>query len=447
MTVILGTSCRKYVEVGPPIVELTSETVFNNDATATAALLGIYSGLEDANLLYNLTLYPALSSDEAVVHSSSQSVLDFATNSLTPENSTINNLWSNLYNQIYKCNATLDALEYSNGVTESVRQQLKGEALFLRAYFYFYLTNLYGDIPLVLSSDYTISSTVGQSNTNDVYNQIKKDLLTAKSLLAEDYLDGSNKPSAERLRANKWAASALLAKLYLHQLDYYNAEVESKALINVSTFQLVDNLDQVFLKNSKEAVWQVQPPSPRNSTSNGHYFILTSRPSTSSVSGDLYQSMDSIDKRRNHWIQSIVSSGQTYYYPYKYRNQGNVVVATEYTMMLRLAEVYLILAESQILQDKLPEGAFSLNLIRSRAGLSPTTAVTREELLDAVYRERRFEMMFEMGTRWIDLKRSGRASEVLAPLKGSNWSEDDKLYPIPESEIIKNPLLTQNKGY
>src|SRR5690606_116662 len=101
-----------------------------------------------------------------------------------------------------------------------------------------YLTNLYGDIPLVLSSDYTISSTVGQSNTNDVYNQIKKDLLTAKSLLAEDYLDGSNKPSAERLRANKWAASALLAKLYLHQLDYYNAEVESKALINVSTFQL-----------------------------------------------------------------------------------------------------------------------------------------------------------------------------------------------------------------
>ena len=88
-----------------------------------------------------------------------------------------------------------------------------------------------------------------------------------------------------------------------------------------------------------------------------------------------------------------------------------------------------------------------LNRIRNRAGLGNVTVDSLEGLLDAILKERQVELFAERGRRWFDLKRQGKASEVLAPIK-SNWQETDVLLPIPGPELEINPnLLPQNPGY
>lgn len=116
-------------------------------------------------------------------------------------------------------------------------------------------------------------------------------------------------------------------------------------------------------------------------------------------------------------------------------------------MVLRLAEVILTRAEARAMQNKLVEGEQDLNRIRTRAGLSTVSGLTKQALTDSIQVERRFELAFEVGDRWFDLKRSGKADPVLGPVKGTNWTNADQLYPIPLTEINRNPLLTQNPGY
>jgi hypothetical protein len=115
-----------------------------------------------------------------------------------------------------------------------------------------------------------------------------------------------------------------------------------------------------------------------------------------------------------------------------------------------LAEQFLIRAEARAKQNNKLIGSNSaesdINVIRNRAGLLNTSAATQEELLSEIERERRVELFVEWGHRWLDLKRSGRASAVLSLIKPL-WDDTDVLYPIPYSERLLNPKLTQNFGY
>jgi hypothetical protein len=117
--------------------------------------------------------------------------------------------------------------------------------------------------------------------------------------------------------------------------------------------------------------------------------------------------------------------------------------------VFRLAEQFLIRAEARAHLDKIT-GANSakadLNMIRDRAGLPPTVASTKEEMLAAILQERRMELFVEWGHRWFDLKRTGKASEVLSVLK-PRWDPTDVLYPIPYNELQLNPNMMQNAGY
>ena len=118
-------------------------------------------------------------------------------------------------------------------------------------------------------------------------------------------------------------------------------------------------------------------------------------------------------------------------------------------MVLRLAEQYLIHSESLINQNQLQEGIISLNKIRERAGipqLDTQISYTQSQLLDTIAVERRRELFTEWGHRWMDLKRTDKANEVLDPIK-SLWEPTDVLYPIAEEELMKNPNLEQNPGY
>jgi hypothetical protein len=116
-------------------------------------------------------------------------------------------------------------------------------------------------------------------------------------------------------------------------------------------------------------------------------------------------------------------------------------------MVLRLAEQYLIRAEARAEQNELTGAASDLNIIRMRAGLNPTTATSQADILTAIQHERRVELFTEWGHRWFDLRRWGTAVPLLSSEKPNSVTEDDLLYPVPQSEISVNSNLTQNPGY
>jgi hypothetical protein len=119
-------------------------------------------------------------------------------------------------------------------------------------------------------------------------------------------------------------------------------------------------------------------------------------------------------------------------------------------MMLRLAEQYLIRAEARGQQNNISGAQADLNVIRNRAGLPNTTAATQSDLLSAILHERQVELFTELGQRLLDLKRTNNVDNVMrvvTPLKGGTWNSNWQLYPVPVSDIQKNPALVQNSGY
>ena len=117
--------------------------------------------------------------------------------------------------------------------------------------------------------------------------------------------------------------------------------------------------------------------------------------------------------------------------------------------VLRLAEQYLIRAEARAKQGKITgvnSAESDINVIRNRAGLGNTTANTQADILLAVEQERKSEFFTEWGHRWFDLKRTGRTTAILSPYK-PNWQASKELFPIPESQLINDPNITQNPGY
>jgi hypothetical protein len=298
-------------------------------------------------------------------------------------------------------------------------------------------------VPLVTTTDYTINGSLPRTESAMVYDQIVSDLTAAKDLLPVDYSAYND----ERVRPNKYAAMALLARTYLFRGDYVKAEQEATAVINnTGLYGLINNPDSVFLKNNKEAIWQLLPVIPGYNTHDGFNFILTALPANGALSDNLVNSFEAGDKRKVSWVKSFSNTGATYYFPYKYKIKTGSGL-TEYSMILRLAEQFLIRAEARAQQNNVLGSQSDINTIRARAGLALTNAMDKTGLLMAIEHERQTELFTEWGHRWFDLKRTGRADAVLSPIKSPNWQATDIFYPIPQTEINNDPNLTQNAGY
>lgn len=441
-------SCKKYLSLDSPTTVLTSEAIFRSDATATAAVLSIYAGMETDGLAYNHALMTGLSSDEMINYSTSPSNIDFATNNLTAENPMILNSWRNWYKYIYQANAILDGLRTAGNISSSVAKQLEGEARFIRAFCYFYLVNLFGDVPVVQSTDYRRNSEEPRTSSSEVNSFITNELQQAILLLSEDYLNGNNTRGLERVRANKWVAKALLAKQYLYRGQWEMAELTATEILNnTSTYELLPDLEKVFLKNSREAILQWQSQVPGYNSYPGAFFILTTTPNSVALDTMFVKSFHPNDYRKSNWINSIENGGHTYFFPFKYKIKQNATAISEYTMVMRVSEQYLIRAEARARQEKLFDAESDLNAIRQRANLSIVNGLNKFEMLDSIEQQRRWEFFAEFGDRWLNLKRVGKASFVLSDFKGSNWSPEDTLYPIPAAERLLNNQLSQNPGY
>ena len=446
-SILVNSSCKKFVDINPPINQITGDEAFKSDASATAIVTGIYSEMMNNPAQFSsgfTTMYAGMCADELYYYSSGNND-EFVTNQISLSNHGLigSSFWQPVYKYIYTANLVIEKLNKADLLSANVKRRLEGEAKFIRAFCYFQLVNLFGDVPLITGTNYHINSTIPRTSTNIIYQQIISDLRDASGLLSSTYV------TADRVRPNKWAAEGLLARVYLYTGEWSKAEESASLVIQSPLYSLPANLNNVFLKNSSEALWQLQPVNPSWNTWEGNIILPASSASlpTYLLTSSLLQAFETGDPRKASWTNTRTYAGTTVVYPYKYKVYGNGASLTEFYMILRVAEQYLIRAEARVNQNNIPGAQADLNIIRNRSALANTTANTQPDLLSAIERERRIELFAEWGHRWYDLKRTGRADVLLSVLKPGTWQPTDKLWPIPASELNANPQLIQNPGY
>lgn len=486
LAVVGSASCKKFVELPPQTGTIAEDNVFTENTTAIAAVNGIYSLMASSTGPFTgpngISFLAGLSADEfslfnGLTGATADKFNAYYSNSLSSVNPPVtgSDTWAPIYDIIYECNSALKGLTHESAasLTPTVRSGLIGEVHFLRAFLYFYLVNLYGDVPLAVSTDPNQNTFLSRTPVTGVYNFIVQDLLVAKEQLPGNFPDITmTGTSIERIRATRWAASALLARVYLFTGQYSLAETASTEVISQNGLFSLLPLNDVFVKNSREAILQFQPTARFFNVRDGQLFnILSTGPSIGqpvSLSSQLRSAFEPGDNRYKpgNWVNEQVVGSQTYQYPFKYKLyllDNNITSAQnmgEYLMVLRLAEQYLIRAEARIRQNKIAEGIADLNTLRNRArGALPgdlpplSIGLTQEAAMDAVIHERQTELFSEWGHRWFDLKRTGRLNDIMnvvTPLKSQGfqqWQAYQALYPLPQADLEKAPNLTQNPGY
>jgi hypothetical protein len=455
-------SCKKYIEVGAPKMSLMADKVFEDSTATLSSVLNLYK-TEAVELL---SVYPAMSADELIMPSTSiwggifnaPAVQENQLTAIIDGNlagfSVAARLYSPLYQQINNANLCIAGISASTGYGEAYKDQLIGECKFWRAWCYFYLTNLYGRVPLNITADLNTNKTLLQPTVAELYKQIVDDLTDARNRLSVTNM------STEKSRVNKAAVTAMLARVYFYQQNWSNAYTEANSLITPGTYTLETDLANVFLKNSKETIFQLQTyGSTINitgiTTLAGMLAPLSGVLLSSYCNANLLSSFQSGDLRKSKWTTTFTdfSSFQQYTYPSKYKNTNTAVSGNEYLVIFRLAEMYLIRAEAAAHTNKLADAEEDLFTVRKRAGL--TTRLALPDLptaLNNLERERRFELFLELGDRWLNLKRKGETGTILKVTKASSvanytWQDHQVLYPMPTQEIYANPNIKQNPDY
>jgi hypothetical protein len=453
ISVVVLSSCKKYVTIGPPVSTITTEQVFADSADADAGILGIYGNFSQGPTLGCgfQAIFSGMSADELLPFTSDdQEAQQFSKNIINKGNTTIINIWSSAYSELYQANAAIEGLRASKNISDQVKSHFESEARFIRAFIYFYLVNLFGDVPFTTTSNYKINALLPKTAKAQIYDSIISDLTYCKSNLPKGY--GS---SDERVRVNSACATALLARVYLYQGNWQKAKESSDEVIGDNEYMLNTDLNLVFTPNNPEAILQWEDNTQRGSY-NLNYEGLTFNVYNPDVPPNYYltkwllNDFEPGDQRISSWVNNATYAGVTYYYPYKYKlgiaQQQYGVPATEYYVVLRLAEQYLIRAEAKAQQNDLSGALQDINTIRQRAGLPGSTASSQTEILAAIMHERRIEFFAEWGHRWFDLKRTGMVDSVISTIKNT-WKPYQALYPIPSTDVQNNPNLTQNPGY
>lgn len=458
------TSCKKLIEIpGNPPDKISEAQQFVDSATTMTAVAGIYSYPSNGpgSFRFNngvLSWTTGLSSDELSTTSSDIDVQAFLTHSLTNITGPVLGLWAQVYVGVYPVNAVLEQVPLSNGLSASFKKQILAEMKVVRAFYYFNMVNLFGGVPLVLTSDYKVNAFLPRSSVDEVYSQILKDLTEAKQDLPPDY------PSTGRVRPNLYTVEAFLAKVYLYRKQWQAAaDAASQVIGKSSMFKLETNLDNVFLEGSEEAIWQL--PLGHSAGSGTNMEAMNFLPNgvetfpTYPLTSNLLNAFESGDLRRQKWVGTAVVPGSPdSYYPYKYKNIFYDSSPTvENFMIFRLAEQYLIRAEARMHLGDIAGGIADLNFLRARSRSLATTGIpdplpdldetmSETEALKALMKERQTELFTEWGSRWFDLKRTGNADAVLSVAK-LGWIPDAALYPVPQYQRQLNPFLGQNPGY
>lgn len=446
-------ACEKLIDIPAPITETSSTLVYSSPKLALAALSGAMSSTFNSQaVVFNLTSITALAADE-LTYPASVNFNEIINNTYTPLSneagtSNINSLWADLYAGIYRFNSVIEGVQASTALSDSLKTHITANAQFMRAFCYFYLVNLYRDVPLILQTNVNETALAPKDSASVVYAQIIKDLTEAKAVLPADF----SSLSGERTVVTRWAAGALLARVYLYRGQWALAEQEATNVIEsgAGLFSVLPqaSIADVTVKTNLEAILQFG--SYLNATSGYTYFgaSFVSTYTQYSLQDTLRKSFEVDDLRGTQWVRTFEYFGTTTYQPYKYKvaTNANGVGRMEAPTPLRLAEQYLIRAEARLRLQRGVEGREDMNVVRTRAGLGASTSTDDNVIALEIERENQHEFFCEYGHRWFDLRRTGRINTVLGALK-STWTPRAAWFPLPQAAINANPNLIQNQDY
>ena len=491
MVTALTTGCKKFLTQEVPGA-FPEQDFYKTDADISQATLGVYDMMQahyNSNWA-SIYMVKSLLSDESNCGGSDAGdqpgyqTLDNYNFDAT--NDKVRDSWRMLYFTIYRANKVINKTDANN----DLRKRLVAEAKFLRAYNYFDLVSLWGDVPLVLNdippAQYTSTA---RAKKADVYAQIEKDLTEAIAILPLK----STYSSADKFRATKGAAQALLGKVFLYEQKWNEAAAQFETVITSNQYSLASSIGAAFSKNQEFGAeslfeisytnqraydwgnfpWGSAPESnihiqlmgprsdyytkaPGDSLNGGWGFILpkTKLWNAFVAAGDV--------NRRKQCIMSqteLIAAGGNWTNPTAYDYEGyfqrkygsfssqtggpigELNYGTNWRH-IRYADVLLMAAEAYNKATNDVKARGYLNLVRQRSGLVDVTA-SGTALFDAIVTERQLELAFE-GVRFPDLVRWGKAVQELGPL-GFQANKHEVL-PIPDYDV-RTGGLKQNTGY
>jgi len=430
-------SCNKFLDK-EPLTQITPDNFFSSETNAAAAVAGAYSAMEHPYAFgQSWIIVPEFSARHVVHTALYPEYMNFSQNTVLTNNPWAGNIWTYSFAAINAANEIIKRVpEMAEGtISEDSKTRFTGEARFIRAFNYFYLVRAFGGVPLLTEPTNEESNLNRPRATADsVYAQIIADLQEAVKL-PESY----STTDETKGRATGIAAKALLAKVYLYRKQYDQAAALSNEVMN-SGLSLPADFSSVWTQdNATESIFELQfseqSPNPLAGVSNDNASVLFL------ASDTVYKMYEDGDKRRDY---TTYQGSKDRYFIGKYRQFSP---ATQNIPIIRLAEILLIHAEAQARTDNAvsADAYNAYKMVRDRAGLTTPDAATFtsvDAFVTAVQHEKRLEMMFE-GEAWFDYCRTGLAlTEMMAKPDPKYY-----LYPIPQSEIIVNPALTQNPGY
>lgn len=444
--VLSYTSCEKMVEVDLPINQLTADQVFESTSTAEGALSALYAEMQSFSIIAGGAtgsggLLGSYTDDlDGYDIYSNNASMDLFNNIQNPSNTTVKLVWGNSYRQIYMANAIIEGLDKSIAISEKDRNRIKGEAIFIRSLIYYYLTEIFGDIPYITSTDYNVNLSIPKLNQNEILQRVSQDLSTASPLVETDYRN------AERIYINRKTLDLLSSLVYMRLKQWSKAEGLLNGIINSPLYSFPQDLSKTFKKDGKHILWQLKPIFANAATPEASLYNFSSGvPRYYAASDNLISSFSASDQRKTNWFSPITTGQKTYYKINKYKTITNNT--DEYSVVFRLQEAYLLMAEVMAQQNRSGEGANYLNTVRHLAGLGDISgAITKESLIAEILSESRREFFSERGIRFLNLKRNDKL-DILNAVK-PNWKSLHVLWPIPLSELALNPSLNpQNNGY
>lgn len=479
---VLGlSSCEDFLSPDP-ISSATSANSYKTASDAEAALIGVYDSFQAEYYIWDNILFSDVVSDNHYAGGDNPEIFQIEDLTYTPTNGRLFNNWSQLYRAIAKANVVIQKVPDISDVKldeNGRREQIIGEARFLRAYHYSHLVKLWGAVPLITEPVASTDPSVTQKErtpVEEVYTQIVADLEYAAENLPDVYSDDA---SVNKARATKGAANAMLAKVYaqMPDQDYTKVVTYCNLVINSTAgYQLLTDYTHLFdgnHYNNNESIMEVQFVGGTEANW-GPQLVLPP-----SISGDTWRkfvtpSHDLVDAfdaegdniRKNTtvlfesdipWSDEFWSLAVNGTVPFAYKwKSANGWASTNRQYILRLADIILLKAEALNANGQTELARTEIDRVRDRVGLDPTPASTQSEMALAIENERRLELAQE-GQRWDDLKRSGRAVQVMTDLveidlrtsteKVYPITTDKLLLPIPQSERNRNKKLSQNNGY
>ncbi|WP_121808929.1 RagB/SusD family nutrient uptake outer membrane protein [Mucilaginibacter kameinonensis] len=438
LSLVTLASCKKFLEVQPKDSVSDSQTIVDR-ASAETAVRGIYRALSADNYYgVNFVSVGYLSGDNIQWTGSQSIVQQFIDHNVKADNATVSGIWLAIYTTINRANYVIAKLP---GVTDATlttaeRNQLLGEAYFIRALCYFDLARTWGGVQIVTTP--TISATdkngIKRSTLEQTYAQVLSDLNTAEPLLP---LPTSQNP----VRANKETVYALKARYYLYQKDWTNAENYATLVLgDTQNYSLLKPYSAWFANNAvgtKESVFELAYSATYTNGHRGQWQPPANSGTRQWAPNAAFLALvnDATIGGNRSALVAKTSAGLWYGNLY-YRSP-----ATDPAYVIRIAEEYLIRSEARAQLNKLADARIDLNAVRDRAGLTATTAVSQADILLAIENERRIEFALE-GHRWFDLVRTGRAAAVLGVTDATK-----NILPIPVDQLNVDPALTQNPGY